>query len=70
MPGTRFCLLFDEQFVEQFHDGCIDELRSVIAVKSEDDEGETQQQFFEYGDEECLADALATRHPFVLPNGG
>ena len=35
-------------------------------MKSEDDEWETQQQFFEHGNEKCLADALATRHPFVL----
>jgi len=61
-------LLFDEQFVEQFHDGRIDKFRPIITVKSENAEWETQQQFFEYWDQESLADALASGHPFALGN--
>ena len=58
VPGARFRLLFDEQFIESFRDTFVDIFGAVIAVEAVNDEGEAQQQRFEHREEECLADFL------------
>ena len=52
--------------LSNFSDVAVDEFGAVVGVKPQDDEGEAQQQCFEHGNKESLADTLAGGHHFVL----
>ena len=55
LPGTAFGLL-DEQFVEQFGDGAVDELASVVGVEAEDAERKLAQHALQQWHQIQLAD--------------